>query len=130
MTLTDQLDSWEKVARAASPGPWRPEDEYVFDAQDCMVAEGRGEGYRISHYDQDANAAHIAAFNPQTALALIQALRVAMEALEELKDIAVSSKPEVKENYVISGKSVLRVETSQERWPAQKALAEIRRLCE
>jgi hypothetical protein len=83
MTFTEKLDLFEKLAKEATPGPWRMHEcnglhdgpavdtlsgEYV-----CTTAEEAVEGLH--------DAAYIAALNPAAVLELIHACRVMEESL-------------------------------------------------
>ena len=90
--MTLNLDDMEAVARAATPGKWSDgvwcgEESFEWAAtgpRHKQIDDGWHELDPDSKAGQLAqkDAAHIAAFNPQTALALISALRTAREALE------------------------------------------------
>lgn len=92
----DDLDRLEQIAKAATPGPWKAtgleygcfyiltDDEsgmVADDAPDAEAALARARGYGQG-LPMEANAAHIAAFHPETAQQLITALRTAREARE------------------------------------------------
>lgn len=75
------LDEIERLARAATPGPWAtvagPLNMHVSSRSGFVIGS---EG--MASYGQDvSNAAHIAAANPATVLALIARLRAAEAAL-------------------------------------------------
>ena len=92
--MTLNLDDMEAVARAATPGKWSDgvwcgEESFEWAAtgpRHKQIDDGWHELDPDSKAGQLAqkDAAHIAAFNPQTALALISALRTAREALEKM----------------------------------------------
>lgn len=98
-----EIERLEGLARAATPGEWRVEGR--------SIRHGKGVGYILSHGENDvrdgpsgyvgrlepmfsvgdvleANAAFIAAANPQTILSLTQALRESREALEPFAKLA------------------------------------------
>lgn len=90
----DHLDRLEQIAKAATPGPWKAtglqygcfyiltDDEsgmVADDAPDAGVALARARGYGQG-LPMEANAAHIAAFHPETAQQLITAIRTEREA--------------------------------------------------
>ena len=76
------LDELLKIAEAATPGPWYANDRMVSSrptgSGDVAVAQP-------DHKAEYANAAHIAAFNPRTAQALV---KVAMALVDVRKIIA------------------------------------------
>lgn len=87
--MTPHLPALEAIAKAATPGPWgRAPDPCHYDTLSTIV----GNCHRIAEIggvsvdEQDANAAYIAAANPETVLALIEMIR----ALEAERDAAVS----------------------------------------
>lgn len=94
------LDKLETVARAATPGKWRIRTNSRHSPDECdlsicddifILADINGPQYP----HQEANAAHIAAFNPKTAIALIQALRDARRAaFEEAARVVLAFRPE------------------------------------
>ncbi len=91
MTPPLDLDALERTAQAATPGPWvgfgyGPSDSWVRitreDWPDDPVCEvGCNQSRRV------ADAAHIAAFNPTTALALIAELRAARERERRVREV-------------------------------------------
>ena len=83
------LDALEKIAKAATPGPWRREpvkgycdDNVLTDAPNYqtkpngnyVASTGLAGGHSKQNFQNDA--AHIAAFDPPTVLALIDLARV------------------------------------------------------
>jgi len=73
MTTTIDLDALERIAKAATPGPWQP---YASQPEVSVMCSGKvlasievrnGFGWR--------DMEHIAAFSPTTALALIARVR-------------------------------------------------------
>lgn len=77
---TLDLDELEKIARAATPGPW-----VVFQDE---VVDGEGRRVFVSYgLDYQRNASFAAAANPQTVLALIQMARNSYtRALRDVKE--------------------------------------------
>lgn len=79
--MTLDLDALEKVAQEATPGPWRHEIEPYSGIEAVIVAAddlGLGPGLEVIATVGEAISAdgeHIAAFNPETALALIAEVR-------------------------------------------------------
>lgn len=63
-----ELEELEKLALAATPGPWRARFDEVLDANDYSLLMG-------GWFRRDADAAFIAALNPETVLRLIEQLR-------------------------------------------------------
>lgn len=74
MNLIDELKRLENIAEQATPGQWRMFGGNVFYPES-------GDPIDLGS-NQNANARHIVAFNPQTAIRLISALRKALWALE------------------------------------------------
>lgn len=106
MTSADERTRLREIAAAATPGEWKHEADgnYVAAADGQMnLCDIRGWGYltgqgglalsdEAANAIQDANGNHIAAFNPATALRLLdtierqeRALEVARDALTELQ---------------------------------------------
>lgn len=95
MTAPD-LAALLKIAEAATPGPWKAQ---FSDTERAGVAEIDGKGWQSfaevyvarsngeSNPEGRANAAHIAAFNPTVAQALV---RVAMAAKDDARFFPVS----------------------------------------
>lgn len=94
-TTPIDLDALERLALAATPGPWwidshgkqmvshRPEFASVFITDDSMgPAVRHPETGNISHWRNDHDASYIAAANPQTILELIRLARSAPSAGE------------------------------------------------
>lgn len=88
--MADTLDKLEAVARAATDGPWEvvARTNAYFDieapAQEGYVAKRIASTAVMS---AQANAAHIAAFNPKTALALLAVARAASSMIREYDDL-------------------------------------------
>lgn len=80
MTLTERLDALEAVARAATQGLWIQQGDTVAMNKHANSAVILG---MASDGALSKNAAHIAAFSPPTALALIQALKAIQRAVDE-----------------------------------------------
>lgn len=85
MTLTsEQLDELERLALAATPGPWAVDALQIGarfnielpDGSEAVAMSQQLVGDRLS-VQRGANADFIAAANPQTVLALISQLRAA-----------------------------------------------------
>lgn len=96
--MTDDLTALRRIAEAATPGPWRNDgqlDPHIVYDDDWSIAEAtrydhdqplgasRGPGY----IDPLANAAHIAAFNPATALRLLARLERAEADAARLREV-------------------------------------------
>lgn len=100
MSLKEKLDQLEKLAKAATPGPWEVKHDYDDFLED---ATGKWEGanilarsgtpickdygtdygdYRGGVASTSSDADYIAAASPDVVLDLIHKLRVATEALE------------------------------------------------
>ena len=82
-----------ETAKKATPGPWEPDyrGQYVFGLppDEIMVAEMRGIGDGLDAKQRAANAAHIAASNPDVVIADIGEilwLRAALARLEKEAD--------------------------------------------
>lgn len=85
MTLTsEQIDELERLALAATPGPWAVDALQIGarfnielpDGSEAIAMSQQLAGDRLGE-KRGANAAFIAAANPQTVLALINQLRAA-----------------------------------------------------
>lgn len=95
--MTD-LDALDRLAKAATPGPWMVAGSDIWDTADgtypgipLMRAdhEVRSWGRPYTHHERNANAAFIAAASPSVILALVQRLRVAEAALARRDDAVV-----------------------------------------
>jgi len=78
--LTAQIDADETAAKAATPGPWRVNDEryhesILADGEIPTVISGSHWGGDASVFDNDADARHIARWDPARVLAECQAKR-------------------------------------------------------
>lgn len=88
--MTIDLDALERIAQAATPGPWEweppSEDDWPSADQSLVTSRPGSDGYRdvvVAGWGYDASGtdasdedrAHIAAFDPPTALALIARVR-------------------------------------------------------
>lgn len=80
MTVPVPLTDIEAAAGEATPGPWTTPD---------VSAVWGGDGWVLTDASYE-DAAHIAAADPPTVLALCDALRIAVEALHE---VAVDHEP-------------------------------------
>jgi hypothetical protein len=81
MTRID-LDELERLARAATPGPWQAAGYSVTHE----YKPGVSEAVAVSHIARPHDAAFIAAANPETVLALIRIAKAASEACSRLED--------------------------------------------
>jgi hypothetical protein len=79
--LRARLNEREQMARAASPGPWRPNAEHdeVVAVDDVTVAEG----FALSGRQLRATVDHIAANDPTYVLADVAAKRAILAKLDE-----------------------------------------------
>lgn len=79
--LKAAIDESERIARAATAGPWRVDDEtyaeIIYGGTDDMtsVVSGGRWGGEASVFDQTADALHIAAQNPAVTLRMVAAHR-------------------------------------------------------
>lgn len=106
-TLESKLNELEAVALAATPGPW--EFGTVVTATDsfCIGIAQILDNAKWDTGQSENNSWHIATFNPQTVLALIQACRAMAEALEsvtvkEVNDYGVDKMLEVSKAALIA----------------------------
>lgn len=90
---TLDLSALEATARAATPGPWTVASEDIWTGEDGAFGiplyrtdrgQDRSWGEQLSDAQRDANAAHIAAFDPPTALELIALAKRAEKAEAEV----------------------------------------------
>lgn len=81
--LTALLDELEALAKSATPGPWSiDETETYYDGKRHPAAYVKGPTYAHSYEDTVpcvADAAFIAALNPERALQLVAVVRAAQE---------------------------------------------------
>jgi hypothetical protein len=86
--LSAQIDEDERVAKAATPGPWATDDPWLSDVVGSLVDRRRvadcsvGMGYRDGSL---GDAAHIACHDPLRVLAEVEAKRRLVEAIVNLK---------------------------------------------
>ncbi len=96
--MSDDIDSLERLARAATPGPWKWTESYGSVSLDrdvpnhdhtlgdhVLFAEPCGD-CNSSVLVEDADAAYLAAVSPDVVLGLIALLRAAEEEIADLKD--------------------------------------------
>lgn len=69
------LDALERIAQAATPGPWRHVETAWGESVEVDEQQLFIESYGVTYAWNGDNAAHIAAFDPPTALALIARVR-------------------------------------------------------
>lgn len=94
--MTIDLEDLRRKAEAATPGPWLLDGELIYVLEDKGFYRGMprhgnrfsarvsSDGSKIAKEELQANAAHIAASNPITILALLDEVKqVRMKALEE-----------------------------------------------
>lgn len=113
--MTIDLDALEKLADAATPGPWISEtgtDTVWIGPSKAKAAKVArivcpieiGPGYRTEYVDQQtANAAFIAAANPATIKALIAELKEARELMEPFAAMAEAGDQRPKDDAVWAG---------------------------
>lgn len=109
----DDLDRLEQIAKAAAPGPW--------EACGCRVESASGDPLGLIIYDEgghnEADAAHIAAFNPQTALRLlaeVTRLTTERDALAQQVE-ALTAQSKVYEDAVTEWRPIVeQVEAAQQ----------------
>lgn len=77
MNLAARLDEFERLARAATAGPWPKECERLVHFREFLRRTGAQR--------PDEDVAHIAACSPERIVALVTVVRRAME-LDELAD--------------------------------------------
>jgi len=82
--LRARLDEDERVALAASPGPWKPNAEHdeVLAVDDVTVADG----FALSGNQLRATVGHIARWNPARVLAEVDAKRRILDEYEMWAD--------------------------------------------
>jgi hypothetical protein len=85
------LDALEGLAKAATPGPWKSERGIEGWCVETEAAKDKDGGQHVAcycfaeaGYVPDADAAFIAAMNPQTVLALIAEVRELRSTLAEM----------------------------------------------
>jgi hypothetical protein len=82
----EALDRLEAAAKAATPGPWHPRETSLLKAKVFVFVKDSGRGDIASIADRIEgpravwNATHIAAFDPETVLALLSMARRTVEA--------------------------------------------------
>lgn len=79
---TDDLTHLERIARAASPGPWETEEDKYLIGPNCEGVRYRESKMKHAGFSVE-NALHIATFNPQTVLDLIERVRAAEGETDE-----------------------------------------------
>lgn len=84
--MTIDLDALERLARAATPGPWHTGDGYEQQDPGAYVADARGHIVVAQADDSPCvptDAAFIAAANPAAVLELVQRLRATENLLHD-----------------------------------------------
>lgn len=93
--MTDRYADLEKLARAATPGPWKPVSDlpmyavWSVPAQRDVVCSERRKYCAPSQYDAgilESDANYIAAVSPDVILKLIADLKVMRGALTQISD--------------------------------------------
>lgn len=86
--LRAKLDEVERIARAATVGPWRVDDEtyaeVIYGDDDTSVVAGGRWGGEASVFDSTADALHIAAQNPAVTLRMVAAHRKILDEHERI----------------------------------------------
>jgi hypothetical protein len=105
------LDELEKIARAATPGPWTVNGDHFpvctlgnsnEDGKDYSVA---GNGYAIrdgAHSDAKDDAQYIATFSPARVLRLLDIVRKADEMREYMNELAEASPLPTRSKLLVS----------------------------
>lgn len=96
------LDALEKLAKAATPGPWDkyPTTKYSLDI--VTYDEHGEEAETICEVMGDKDHEYIAAANPQTILALCRELRAAREVVDKAKAVLSDSSAIVRGAVLVS----------------------------
>ncbi|MFF3094164.1 DUF6221 family protein [Streptomyces cyaneofuscatus] len=85
--LRARLDDDERVARAATEGPWRVDSEdfaeAIYDARNQVVVGGGRWGGEASVFDTTEDAIHIARQDPARTLREVEAARAVLDLHEE-----------------------------------------------
>ncbi len=94
--MTKNLDELRQVAERATPGPWEREGTGVLGEREAwdlgngpariMKAQMPWQRERM-----EANAEHVATFDPPTVLALIDRAEAAEQAVERVREVAETS---------------------------------------
>lgn len=94
--MTIDLDELERLAKAATPGPWHAfSQQKPWEIYDCRWAVGSGHMHALAVLDAPqtsaalrvkADAQHIAAANPETVLALVERVRELEQGLKVIRD--------------------------------------------
>jgi acyl transferase domain-containing protein len=83
--LRARLDEDERIARAATDGPWRIDNETYAEsinaADGVQVVAGGRWGGEASVFDSTEDAIHIAAHDPARVLAEVQAKRMLLDSI-------------------------------------------------
>ena len=101
MLTDEQLAEMERLADAATPGPWTLDDDGstvhhdgaliadVYQASDfgCLDPEDDPEGYANAVREGEANAAHIASCSPDRIKALIAEVRRLRAEVERMRPV-------------------------------------------
>lgn len=86
--LSAGLAEDERIARAASPGPWHPNAEHdeVVAVDDITVCEG----FALSGSQLRATVDHIVAQDPASTLRRVEAIRKVIAIAEQMMEYAVA----------------------------------------
>ena len=80
-----KLDELEKLAKAATPGPWKVKFDINVSDREGVSVLGAGGTDATAHFDRNRNnATFIAAANPATVLRLVELLRESQAAINDL----------------------------------------------
>lgn len=91
--MSDNLGTLRKTAEAATPGPWTRDGVGVLGAREDWDG-GKGPARIMKammpwrRERMEANAEHVATFNPETVLNLLSRLEQAEQAVQRVRDLA------------------------------------------
>lgn len=86
--MTDlDLTQLRKIAVAATPGPWAWHSRQTVDGDQWAVFSPRSTALANNNDGWAPDAAHIAAFDPPTVLALLDRLEAAEAAIQKVRDL-------------------------------------------
>lgn len=102
--MTTNLDELRKVAEAATPGPWTRDGVGVLGAREDWDL-GKGPARIMAaqmpwrRERMEANAEHVATFDPPTVLALLSRLEQAEQAVQRVRDACESDSYDMHKDY-------------------------------
>lgn len=107
--MTINTTALREIAEAATPGPWGK----TYDPDGWILAVDDGRWVALASIEDRADAVHIAAFHPGTALALLDEVEALRAQVERVREALFASEAEVERLHSWEGLMSLL----DEHWP-------------